>query len=102
MHAYTCTVFSITILHSVEVHTSTLVYVCCIIILSPPFCPQVGGLLLPNDGMCHLELNEEGFYEYIRDPEQVGKCVYSIYTYMYMYILPTGFPIYLPSAAEAH
>ena len=30
--------------------------------------------------MCHLEWNEEGFHEYIRDPEQVRKCVYIIRT----------------------
>ena len=61
---YTSTV-KYTYVYDIKYITSTL-----------PFCTQVAALIRPNDGKCHLEWNsEEGFYEYIRHPEQVNKCV---------------------------
>ena len=46
----------------------------------------MAGILIPNDGECHLETGEENgssFYGYFRDPEQV---VYLIVVHEYIYI----------------
>ena len=45
----------------------------------------MAGILIPNDGECHLETGEENgssFYGYFRDPEQV---VYLIVVHIYLY-----------------
>ena len=45
----------------------------------------MAALLTRNDGECHLQRNDKGFYEYFRSPEQVR-----IFTYLSQYRFPVS------------